>query len=169
MIFFTMMETTLKDLDHQLRSLSWSISSAGVEAKRIITDRSIRNNRIIYLPLLALIFFIVNLPMWKAGSELYLCVAIFDNIVGNWSNIPRFIYLASIPYVVYSSFRIPFILLYHILQLQTQIFLLGEHILQISNVPNTNDGNVTDDVSYQNEINKKLCLFTQQHCDIKRC
>jgi hypothetical protein len=169
MIFLTMVERTLKNLTQQLESLSWSIDSAGVKTKRIITDRSMRTNRMLYVPLLTLFVVIINLPTWEGERELYLCVAVFDNFVGNWSNIPRFIYLATIPYLVYSSFRIPFMFLYYVLQIQTQIFLLGEHILQISdNVPNTNEGNVTDDVSYQNEINNKLCLFTQQHCDIKR-
>jgi hypothetical protein len=169
MIFLTMTERTIKNLNQQLESLSWSIGSAGVKTKRIITDRSMWKKRMLYVPLLALFVVIINLPKWEGEKELYLCVAIFDNFVGNWSNIPRFIYLATIPYLVYSSFRMSFLFLYSIIQIQTQIFLLGEHILQISdNVPNTNEGNVTDDVSYQNEINNKLCLFTQQHCDIKR-
>jgi hypothetical protein len=170
MIFLTMTERTIKNLDHQLQSLSWSIGSAGVKAKRIITDRSTRNNRLIYvLWLLALFIFIIILPTWGSESELFLCAAIFDNILGNWSKILRFIYLATVPYLIYSSFRIPFMFLYYVLQIQTQIFLLGEHILQISDIfPNTNNANVTNDVSYQNKINKRLCLFSQQHCDIKR-
>ncbi|XP_068900238.1 uncharacterized protein [Tenebrio molitor] len=65
---------------------------------------------------------------------------------------------------------LPFMLLYAILQTHIQIFLLTEHILHISdNFIDTRNGNIIiDDVLYQDKIKERLCLFTQQHCEIKR-
>jgi hypothetical protein len=144
MVYLTAMEKTYEKLDRCHQSISWSIDSAGIRAKQIILDRSTRNNRIYYaLLVLTLIIFIVNFPMGTNENELYLCVEVFENIFGNWSKIPSFIYFATMTYLVYANFRLPFMLLYAILQMHIQIFLLTEHILHISdNFINTRNGNI---------------------------
>jgi hypothetical protein len=73
-------------------------------------------------------------------------------------------------YLVYANFRQPFMLLYAILQMHIQIFLLIEHILHISdNFIDTRNGNIIiDDVLYQDKIKERLCLFSQQHLEIQR-
>jgi uncharacterized membrane protein (GlpM family) len=171
MVYLTGMEKTYEKLERWHQSISWSIDSAGITAKQIILDRSTRNNRI-YYALLVLTFFIsiVNLPMGENENEFYLCIEVFENIFGNWSKIPYFIYFATMPYLIYANLRLPFILLYAILQTHIQIFLLTEHILHISdNFIDTRNGNIIiDDVLYQDKIKERLCLFTQQHCEIKR-
>jgi hypothetical protein len=170
-IYLTTLEKTNEKLNGWLHSISWSIDSSGIKAKQIILDRSTRNNRIYYaLFVLTLLIFIVNLPIGKNENEFYLCVEVFENIFGNWSRIPSFIYFATMSYLVYANFRLPFMLLYAILQTHIQIFLLTEHILHISdNFIDTRNGNIIiDDVLYQDKIKERLCLFTQQHCEIKR-
>jgi hypothetical protein len=146
MVYLTGMEKTYEKLERWHQSISWSIDSAGITSKQIILDRSTRKNR-------------------KNENEFYLCIEVFENIFGNWSKIPYFIYFATIRYLIYANLRLPFILLYAILQTHIQIFLLTEHILHISdNFIDTRNGNIIiDDVLYQDKIKERLCLFTQQH------
>ncbi|CAH1379851.1 unnamed protein product [Tenebrio molitor] len=61
-------------------------------------------------------------------------------------------------------------LLYCILQVQIQIFLVNEQILQISdNFTDFDNLDIIDELSYQNTIHQRLSQDCRQHYEIKRC
>jgi hypothetical protein len=74
---------------------------------------------------------VINLLIWGKERELFLSVEVFEYIFGKWSNIPHTIYFPTVPYLAYATFRLSFMLLSCILQVQIQIFLVNEQILQI--------------------------------------
>jgi hypothetical protein len=171
MIYLAICEKRYSEQSSSFHRFAWSIDSAGLEAKRSILNKSAMSNVINYISLLLTLFItVLNFPIWGNERELFLSVEVFEYIFGNWAKIPHVIYFATVPYLTYTAFRVPFMLLYCILQVQIQIFLVKEHILQISDhSTDSNNLNMIDDVSYQNAIHQRLCQDIRQHYEIKRC
>ncbi|CAH1380145.1 unnamed protein product [Tenebrio molitor] len=94
---------------------------------------------------------------------------VFDQYLGSSSKIISQLCFYCAPFAIYSSFRHCGTLLYNILQLCLQFFLINEHILQISD-----DKTIPEKLSFekrlhhQNQTFKKLCFCIQHHVVITR-
>jgi hypothetical protein len=171
MIYVAICEKTYNEQSSSFHKFAWSIDSAGLKAKQTILDKAAMSNMINYISLLLAVFSVViNLPIWGKERELFLSVEVFEYIFGKWSKVPHTIYFATVPYLAYATFRLSFMLLYCILQVQIQIFLVNEQILQISdNFTDFDNLDIIDDLSYQNTIHQRLSQDCRQHYEIKRC
>ncbi|CAH1379849.1 unnamed protein product, partial [Tenebrio molitor] len=170
MIYLAICEKSYNEQSSSFHKFAWSIDSAGLKAKQTILDKAAMSNMINYISLLLAVFSVViNLPIWGKERELFLSVEVFEYIFGKWSKIPYTIYFATVPYLAYATFRLSFMLLYCILQIQIQIFLVNEQILQISdNFTDLNNWDIIDDLSYQNTMHQRLSQNCRQHYEIKR-
>jgi hypothetical protein len=170
MIYLTAIEKKVAAGANQFSNFAWSLDSAGDNVKRMVLEESARNNKINYVLLLSAVFTIfINLPIWADQNELFLCGQVFEYFFGKISKIPYLVYFATMPYLCYAAYRLTFALLYYILGVKVQIFLLNESILQISDdFSHLEDFDKIRNVAYQKTMYDRLRFYIRQHCEIKR-
>jgi hypothetical protein len=170
MIYLTAIEKKVAAGSNQFSNFAWSLDSAGDNVKRMILEKSARNNKINYVVLLSAVFTVfINFPIWADQNELFLCIQVFEHFFDKFSKIPYLVYCATMPYVCYAGFRLTFILLYFIFGVKEQIFLLNESILQISDdFSHLEDFDKIRNVAYQKTMYDRLRFYIRQHCELKR-
>jgi hypothetical protein len=170
MIYLTAIEKKLAAGSIQFSNFACSLDSAGDNVKRMVLEESARNNKINYVLLLSAVFTIfINLPIWADQNELFLCGQVFEYFFGKISKIPYLVYFATMPYLCYAAYRLTFALLYYILGVKVQIFLLNQSILQMSDdLSHLEDFDKIRNVAYQKTMYDRLRFYIRQHCEIKR-
>ncbi|RZC22681.1 hypothetical protein BDFB_011490, partial [Asbolus verrucosus] len=170
MIFLSIFEKNIIDLDSFFTDFAWSIDTAGEVTARNIKSTSVKINRIIYVVLgVNLIIMIIYFPLCGDQSELFIWERVCDHYFGVWSKLFYHIYFATIPSMVYSGVRLGFILIYVIWNMKNQVLLIIAYILKISDdFDDLDDLQKLHSVQYQKAIFKRLCLCIKHHISLKR-
>jgi hypothetical protein len=134
----------------------WLEDSAGVKARqKIVTNSKIfLKINLVYLST-GLVLSVMMLPIFGDHKEWFLVSIIFEKHFGTWAMILDWIYFSTVPFVIFSSMRLGGALFYATLVFHVQMFLINEHILQIS-------GNCDGTIS------QKLRSCIDHHVCIKR-
>jgi hypothetical protein len=150
--------------------LFWSIDSAGPQARLLILKKASQINRVTYLIYaISAAWSIALLPVFGSHREWILVEYVFDRYFGSSSNILYHITYSCAPFFIYTSVRHCGSLLYGILQLYLQMFLINQHILEICD-----DKTVLEKlrfeqrVQHENETFKTLCFCIDHHVVITR-
>ncbi|RZC43000.1 hypothetical protein BDFB_010331, partial [Asbolus verrucosus] len=163
------LENDIVLLANFLLKISWSIDSAGVEIRNLITKKSKTINTFNYVALFLFAFSAtILLPVFGDVSELFLCVRVFDEYFGVWSKIPYLFYFSTLHFMFYSAIKLAYLLLHGILNIQIQMLLLGEHILQISSdYDDVDEWQKLYNTAYQKEMYNRLRFCIKQHATLK--
>jgi hypothetical protein len=170
MIISMLVENEIFHLLGEQKRLFWSINGAGSQARLIILKKASRINCYTYIIYTVLaLWSIAMLPVFGSHREWLMIEEVFDQCLGLSSKMISQIFIYCAPFALYSSFRHYGTLLYSILQLSLQIFLINEHILQISD-----DKTIPEKLSlakrlhHQNQTFKKLRFCIQHHVVVTR-
>jgi hypothetical protein len=109
------------------------------------------------------------LPVFGSHREWLMIEDVFDQYLGSSLKMLSQICFYFAPFAIYTSFRHCGTLLYNILQLFLQFFLINEHILQISD-DKTLPGKLSLEkrLHHQNQTFKKLRFCIQHHVVVTR-
>jgi hypothetical protein len=170
MIISMPVENKIFHLLGEQKRLFWSINGAGSQARLIILKKASRINCYTYIIYTVLaLWSIAMLPVFGSHREWLMIEDVCDQYLGSSSKMISQIIIYCAPFFIYSSFRHCGTLLYNMLQLCLQIFLINEHILQISD-----DKTLPEKLSlekrlhHQNQIFKKLRFCIQHHVVVTR-
>jgi hypothetical protein len=170
MIISMLLENEVFYLLGEQKRLFWSINSAGSQARLIILKKASRINCYTYIIYTVLaLWSIAMLPVFGNHREWLMIEDVSDQYLGSSSKMISQMFFYCAPFAIYSSFRHCGTLLYNILQLCLQFFLINEHILQISD-----DKTIPEKLSFekrlhhQNQTFKKFCFCIQHHVVITR-
>jgi hypothetical protein len=170
MIISMLLENEIFHLLEEQKRLSTALNSAGSQARLIILKKASRINCYTYIIYTVLaLWSVAMLPVFGSHREWLMIEDVFDQYLGSSSKIISQLCFYCAPFAIYSSFRHCGTLLYNILQLCLQFFLINEHILQISD-----DKTIPEKLSFekrlhhQNQTFKKLCFCIQHHVVITR-
>lgn len=170
MFFCTFFEKTIYKLYEHLCEIYWSLDEAPKELQNNINNKS--TMIIIWNVIIGLFIgftMIVNLPIFGDQSELFLCIRVFDEYFGKFALIPYFLYFSGFPYLCYAGVRLAFTLLYGVLHLEVQIFLLEDFLVKISESSAfLNNSNNMYNTLYQKQIEKKLRICVRHHINLIR-
>jgi hypothetical protein len=109
------------------------------------------------------------LPSFGSHREWMLVEHVFDRYFGSSSNILYYIAFSFAPFFIYTSIRHCGSLLYLILQLYLQMFLINQHTLEICEDKTVLEKLTFEQrVRHENETFKKLCFCIDQHVVITR-
>jgi hypothetical protein len=152
------------------KRLFWSIDSAGPQARLLILKKASQINRFTYLIYaISAAWGIVMLPVFGSHKEWVMVEYVFDRYFGSSSNILYHITYSSAPFFIYSSVRHCGTLLYSILELYLQMFLINQHILEICDDKTVLEKLTLEQrVRHENETFKKLCFCIDHHVVITR-
>jgi hypothetical protein len=165
MLFAIILEPKTFELSSECENKFWSEDSAGVEARQKIGIKSKKFLIINFVFLgICLILSVAMCPIFGDHKEWILISIIFENNFGTWGNILDWIYLSTMPFVLFSSIRLGGALFYTTLALHVQMLLINEHILQISE----NCENSSDQAIFHTRISQKLRFCIDHHVCIKR-
>ncbi|EFA07457.1 uncharacterized protein LOC103313598 isoform X2 [Tribolium castaneum] len=171
MLFAIFQEHSAIDLTKDILSLFWPIDYCGPRVKEEIVKKATKINRIHYIVLLfAGALGITMFPIWGDQKEWFLCVQVYQHYFGKWSKIPYYVYFFTYPMLAFSSVRLPFMTMYAIVQIRMQVYLLHQHISEISGeyVYDMKNLQILCDQNYQNEIYDKMRLIISHHIMLKR-
>jgi hypothetical protein len=133
MIISMFIENEIFHLLGEQKRLFWSINGAGSQARLIILKKASRINCYTYIIYTVLALWSIAMsPVFGSHREWLMIEEVFDQYLGSSSKMISQIFIYCAPFALYSSFRHCGTLLYIILQLSLQIFLINKHILQIS-------------------------------------
>jgi hypothetical protein len=105
------------------------------------------------------------LPVFGSHREWMLLEHVFDRYFGSSSNILYYITFSFAPFFIYTSIRHCGSLLYLILQLYLQMFLINQHTLEICEDKTVLEKLMFEQrVRHENETFKKLCLLYRSSC-----
>jgi hypothetical protein len=170
MFISMVLEKRIHYLVSEGKRLFWSIDSAGPQARLLILKNASQINRFTYFIYgISAAWGIVMLPVFGNHREWLLAEYVFDRYFGSSSNILYYITLSFAPFFIYTSVRHCGSLLYSILQLYLQMFLINQHILQIFDDKTVLEKLTFEQrVRHENEIFKKLCFCIEHHVVITR-
>ncbi|RZC42813.1 7tm 6 domain containing protein, partial [Asbolus verrucosus] len=170
MFFSMVVEGDVKTILGQHFNKLWSIDSAGQKGRRIITERSKAIKRFNYVILAYFLFsFVVIWPEFGDHKELFFAKIAFEAYLGLWAKIPCAVFLLTLPVLAYGSFQLCYTLVYSILHMQIQIFLISEHISQISaDYDEVDEWAKIHDLNYQETMYKRLRCCIKHHIALKR-
>ncbi|RZC40038.1 7tm 6 domain containing protein, partial [Asbolus verrucosus] len=171
MIVLIFLEKPFLKMQKSVFATARKINSAGERAKAIILKKSSTIMSYNFFAIGLFIFCsIILFPMWSYDyDEILLCPHVLEAFFGNWSKIPYFLYFAGIPFLNFFCMKFSCILLYYASHIQMQIFLLSEHITQISkDFDCVNEWNKIHSVLYQNEMYRRLSFCIQWHVELRR-
>jgi hypothetical protein len=174
MIITMFISMVLEKRTHYLVSerkrLFWSIDSAGPQARLLILKNASQINCFTYLIYgISAAGSIVMLPVFGSHREWMLVEHVFDRYFGSSSNILYNITFSCAPFFIYTSIRHCGSLLYIILQLYLQMFLINQHILQICDDKTVLEKLTFEQrVRHENETFKKFCFCIDHHVVITR-
>lgn len=167
MFIMTLHEANAIDMTKDLLSLFWPIDICGPKVKQDILKNAEKDVRLYYVVLVILgIASLAMCPFWGDQREWVFCIQVYEYYCGQWAIIPYYIYCATAPWLAFSAIRINFIVVYAILQLRMQVFLINQHIAEISVV--YEDVKKIENLEYQNKIFRKLRLCISHHVILKR-
>jgi hypothetical protein len=127
MIISMFIENEIFHLLGEQKRLFWSINGAGSQARLIILKKASRINCYTYIIYTVLaLWSIAMLPVFGSHREWLMIEEVFDQYLGSSSKMISQIFIYCAPFALYSSFRHCGTLLYNILQLCLQIFLINE-------------------------------------------
>ncbi|RZC37022.1 hypothetical protein BDFB_011628, partial [Asbolus verrucosus] len=169
MIVSIYLEKDILTLKNLFFDIAWSLESAGLKTRNLITKKSTIINAVIYVVFALFVFAaIICQPAFGDESELFLCVRVFREYFGVWMKIPHLLYFSTLPFMYLSSIRLAYVLIYGILQIQMQVTLLDVHILQMSSDFNhLREEEKLYSIVYQTEIYKRLCFCIYHHVALK--
>jgi hypothetical protein len=154
----------------QQNRLFWPIDSAGPQARLLILKKASQINRFTYLIYaISAACSIALLPVFGSHKEWVMTEYVFDRYFGSSSNILYHMAFSFAPFLIYTSVRHCGSLLYSILQLYLQMFLINQHILEICDDKTVLE-NLTFEqrVQHEKETFKKLCFCIDHHVLITR-
>jgi hypothetical protein len=157
-------------LASQQNHLFWPIDSAGPQARLLILKKASQINRFTYLIYaISVAWSIALLPVFGSHREWILLEYVFDRYFGSSSNILYHMAFSFAPFFIYTSVRHCGSLLYSILQLYLQMFLINQHILEICDDKTVLE-NLTFEqrVQHEKETFKNLCFCIDHHVVITR-
>jgi hypothetical protein len=170
MIVAILFENITFHLVHERKRLFWSIESAGSQSRHLILKKAARINYYTYIMYtVSAMWSIALLPVFGSHREWIIVEEAFEQYFGSSSKMISQMMFSFAPFAIYSALRHCGTLLYHILQLYLQMFLINQHILQISD-----DKTILEKLSfeerlhYQNQTFKKLCLCIDHHVVVIR-
>jgi hypothetical protein len=165
MVFAIIVEPKLFELMSMVENTFWSEDSAGVETRQKIVTKSKIFLKMNFVFLSTwLIVSVTMLPIFGNHKEWVLVSMIFEKHFGTWGIIHDWIYFSIIPFMLFSSIRFGGALFYAILMFHVQMFLINEHILQISNICEDASG----EAYFHCTISQKLRFCIDHHICIKR-
>jgi hypothetical protein len=164
------LEKRVRYLVTEQKRLFWSIDSAGPQTRLLILKNASQINRFTYLIYgISAAWSIVMLPVFGSHREWLLVEYVFDRYFGSSSNILYHITLSLSPFFIYTTVRHCGSLLYIILQLYLQMFLINQRILQICDDKTVLEKLTFEQrVRHENETFKKLCFCIDHHVVITR-
>ncbi|XP_044262509.1 uncharacterized protein LOC123009977 [Tribolium madens] len=164
MIFSIIMEKRIFEMNNLLETVSWPISFGGKGIKVEINKRYLFTNMVLYgFGALLPFSMIILLPIFGDLKEWWLSCRMSVDYFGDWSGIVDLFFFCTGPMVAFTELRQPALLLYGILKIDLQIFLLNKQIVQLSH-----DKDIGR-FKYQKKIFAKLRQCTKHHADLKRC
>jgi hypothetical protein len=165
MVFAVILEPKVFELVSDVENSFWSEDSAGLETRQKIVTKSkiFLKMNFVFLST-GLIFAVTMLPIFGDEKDWFLVSIIFEKHFGTWAIILDWIYFSTAPFVVYSSIRLSGTLFYGTLLTHVQMFLINEHILQISDNPEGACGRE----SFHCTISQKLRFCIDHHVYMKR-
>jgi hypothetical protein len=165
MVYAIILEPKLLELKNKCENSFWSEYSAGVEARQKIVTKSKIFLKINFVFLITwLILSVLMLPIFGDHKEWVLVSIIVEKHFGTWAIILDWLYFSTIPFVLFSSIRFTGALLYATLMFHVQMFLINEHILQISDNCEGSNGQA----SFHCTISQKLRFCIDHHVCMKR-
>jgi hypothetical protein len=170
MFISMVLEKRVRYLVTEQKRLFWSIDSAGPQARLLILKNASQINGFTYLIYgISAAWSIVMLPIFGSHREWMLVEHVFDRYFGSSSNILYHITLSLSPFFIYTTVRHCGSLLYIILQLYLQMFLMKQRILQICDDKTVLEKLTFEQrVRHENETFKKLCFCIDHHVVITR-
>jgi hypothetical protein len=170
MFISMVLEKRVRYLVTEQKRLFWSIDSAGPQTRLLILKNASQINRFTYLIYgISAAWSIVMLPVFGSHREWLLVEYVFDRYFGSSSNILYHITLSLSPFFIYTSVRRCGSLLYIILQLYLQMFLINQRLLQICDDKTVLEKLTFEQrVRHENETFKKLCFCIDHHVVITR-
>jgi hypothetical protein len=165
MVFAMILESKISRLMSKLENNFWSENTAGVEARQKVVAKSKTFLIINFVFLgICLILSVAMFPIFGDHKEWILISIIVENHFETWGIIFAWIIFSTVPFVLFSSIRLSGALFYGTLALQVQMFLINEHILQISD----NFENSSDQTIFHTRISQKLRFCIDHHVCIKK-
>ena len=166
MILSMLLDKQINKVKEAMESKLWSIHSVNAHVSKKIKNQSKKFNYVFTYTLLVVagVLVIVHLAIWGSLDDMYLSVLTFRAFFGSWSSVIEHFYFCSFLFAAYSSIRLPFLLLYSLLHLKIQFFLLNGHILCISR--NAKVENVHNLV-VQKDIERKIIFCIKQHIALR--
>lgn len=162
MIALLILEEKIAHLNKQIKSLFWSIDICGLEVKEEIlkeSDKSIRTFYIIFT--MNVIGALSMFPFWKDQKEFYVCAQVYKNYFGKWSIVSFTIYILTGAWMGFNGLRLPIMLMYAIIQVRIQIYLINKKISHISKIDIKNE-------QFQQRIYKNLISCICHHIKLKK-
>jgi hypothetical protein len=170
MVIAIIFEETMLKLANKFYCSFLPIDSAGSEAEKIIIKRAKWINGGMYLVLanITLMCILIS-PIFGSNREWLILDLLVEEYLPSWSMILTLFEILVIPFSIYSLFRLPGVIIYAIMEVYLQVFLINQHILKI----------VDDDISfkkmtpderilYNHRLFKKLCFCIQHHSALGR-
>jgi hypothetical protein len=165
MVFAMILESKILRLMSKLENNFWSENTAGVEARQKVVAKSKTFLIINFVFLgICLILSVAMFPIFGDHKEWILISIIVENHFETWGIIFDWIIFSTVPFVLFSSIRLSGALFYGTLALQVQMFLINEHILQISD----NFENSSDQTIFHTRISQKLRFCIDHHVCTKK-
>ncbi|XP_063900373.1 uncharacterized protein LOC135119927 isoform X1 [Zophobas morio] len=167
MILSIVLDKRINKVYEAMESKLWSIHSVNAHVSKKIKNKSKKFNYLFTYTLLVVAgaLGVVHLAIWGSLDDMYLSVLTFKAFFGSWSTVIEHFYFCTFLFAAYSSIRLPFLLLYSLLHLEIQFFLLNGHILCISR--NVKVENMHDWV-IQKDIERKIIFCIKQHIALRR-
>lgn len=156
-------EEFIINLTKDILTLFWPINFCGPEAQQELIKK-IRKIKNILLTCFRLIS-VALILIWADIKEYFLCFQVYKYYFGKWSKLPYYTFVFTFPWLAFSSIRIPFMLIYGIMEIQMQVYLINQQIAEISEA---NEDKMRKNQNYQNKIFEKLQLCIKHHIILKR-
>lgn len=139
-------------LTNEILTKFWPINFCGpiVQRKLIKKTKTIKNVLLVCVVLMG----VVTMPIWINLKQFLLCFQVYEYYLGKWSKVAYYTFALTFPWVVYSSVRLPFIIIYGIVQIRMQFFLINAEISMIN-------------MKKQNQIFEKLRMCIKHHIMLK--
>lgn len=154
-------EANVLALINDLFTLFWPTNFCGPRVQQELIKKMEKTKNII------LVCFglmgVAMIPIWIDIKDFLLCFHVYEYYFGVWAKIPYYLFVFTFPWLAFSSVRLPFMLIYAIVQIQMQVFLINQQITEISAVHG--NGN---DLNYQNKISEKLQMCIKHHIMLKK-
>jgi hypothetical protein len=165
MVFAIILEPKFFEVMSKIENSFWSEDSAGVETRQKIVTKSKIFLKMNFVFLSTwLILSVTMLPIFGDHKEWILASIIFEKHFEAWAIILDWIYFSTVPFVIFSTIRLRGALFYGTLVLHVQMFLINEHILQISD---SREG-ASGEASFHCTITQRLRFCIDHHVCIKR-